>query len=313
MIPVVSRNDPIRRKIETLSTQLNLPTVRRALGILEGEHPSGKIGGGYDYQGIRAYETGDEARLIDWHSSARMGRPMVVERERMVTSKSWLLMDAGVEMLASTPHGEVTATVASNALRLFAALCLRRSDEVSLVLADNKTISRIPCQGGFASFESTLDHALSQQFLHPRNIDALLGYAERIRDSNSLIVIATDETAIQNKHIGSIRKLAQTHPLILVSVATLNPLAPNNAIKHITDGYTGRRLPAFLRKPQLGLEVQTHRHYQNLALKRDLTRTGSQLMHVSSSESMLTEFTRTLSTAHLTSSKRQVRQLGTVQ
>lgn len=30
------RSDPIRRKIEMLGTSLSLPTVRRAMGILEG-------------------------------------------------------------------------------------------------------------------------------------------------------------------------------------------------------------------------------------------------------------------------------------
>lgn len=31
-----NRSDPIRRKIEMLGTSLSLPTVRRAMGILEG-------------------------------------------------------------------------------------------------------------------------------------------------------------------------------------------------------------------------------------------------------------------------------------
>ena len=31
---------------------------------------------------IRIYEPGDEAKRIDWKTSARVGRPMVVQRER---------------------------------------------------------------------------------------------------------------------------------------------------------------------------------------------------------------------------------------
>ena len=36
MIDQIRSDDPIRRKIETLGTTLSLPTVRKALGILEG-------------------------------------------------------------------------------------------------------------------------------------------------------------------------------------------------------------------------------------------------------------------------------------
>ena len=57
-----NRSDPIRRKIEMLGTSLSLPTVRRAMGILEGEHASARRGGNDDLLDIRAYEVGDEAR-----------------------------------------------------------------------------------------------------------------------------------------------------------------------------------------------------------------------------------------------------------
>ena len=88
-------SDSVRKKIEALGTQLSLPTVRKALGALEGEHASGRRGGSGDAMDVHAYEPGDESRLIDWKTSARQGRPMVVERERLSTSRVWLLMDVG--------------------------------------------------------------------------------------------------------------------------------------------------------------------------------------------------------------------------
>ncbi|BDR54928.1 hypothetical protein KIMH_10390 [Bombiscardovia apis] len=296
-----SGHDPIRHKIEALSSQLSLPTVRKALGILEGEHPSGKRGSGYDYEGIRTYEAGDEARLIDWASSARMGRPMVAEHERLVTSKAWLFIDMGREMQATTASSESAAAVAANALRMFASLSLRRSDEVSLVTANKQAITRIPSQGGFAAFDQTLDKALDRSWSQPRNITAMLEYALRIPDRQSLIVIATDETAIGEQHLAAIKKIAQTHPLIVVSVATLNPLSPTNGFAHILDGVSKRQVPAFMRQEMAAQEVDTHRHYQNSALKRDLVRTGATLIHAHSSQSMFNEFVRILSAASLIS------------
>ena len=136
-----SSDDRIRRKIEALGNSLSLPTVRKALGVLEGEHASNRRGGNGDPMDIRVYGPGDEARLIDWKASARLGRPMVVQHARQATSQVWLLCDVGEEMTGGCASGEPAYAVAGNALRMFAALSLRRSDDVSLVFADAHSIT----------------------------------------------------------------------------------------------------------------------------------------------------------------------------
>ena len=216
-------SDSVRKKIEALGTQLSLPTVRKALGALEGEHASGRRGGSGDAMDVHAYEPGDESRLIDWKTSARQGRPMVVERERLSTSRVWLLMDVGLEMTGVCPSGERAWQVAANALRMFAALSLRRSDDISLVFGDESSITRVPFNGGFAQFERTLDKALDRDWDHHRNIDALLEYARRIKDREALIVLATDEHAREERHITTSRRITRTHPMVLIDVATMNP------------------------------------------------------------------------------------------
>ena len=73
MIDAIRSEDPIRSKIEALGTTLSLPTVRKALGILEGAHASDKRFGADDVMDIRIYEPGDEAKRIDWKTSAHGG------------------------------------------------------------------------------------------------------------------------------------------------------------------------------------------------------------------------------------------------
>ena len=74
MIDAIRSEDPIRSKIEALGTTLSLPTVRKALGILEGAHASDKRFGADDVMDIRVYEPEDEAKRIDWKTSARVGQ-----------------------------------------------------------------------------------------------------------------------------------------------------------------------------------------------------------------------------------------------
>ena len=290
-------SDSVRKKIEALGTQLSLPTVRKALGALEGEHASGRRGGSGDAMDVHAYEPGDESRLIDWKTSARQGRPMVVERERLSTSRVWLLMDVGLEMTGVCPSGERAWQVAANALRMFAALSLRRSDDISLVFGDESSITRVPFNGGFAQFERTLDKALDRDWDHHRNIVALLEYARRIKDREALIVLATDEHAMEERHITTIRRITRTHPMVLIDVATMNPFKAVSSRHAPTDGLSARRVPAFLRNTKAAAEVDTHRAYMAAALEQELTRAGSHIIRSASSESMFDRFVALVSRA----------------
>lgn len=290
-------SDSVRKKIEALGTQLSLPTVRKALGALEGEHASGRRGGSGDAMDVHAYEPGDESRLIDWKTSARQGRPMVVERERLSTSRVWLLMDVGLEMTGVCPSGERAWQVAANALRMFAALSLRRSDDISLVFGDESSITRVPFNGGFAQFERTLDKAFDRDWDHHRNIDALLEYARRIKDREALIVLATDEHAMEERHITTIRRITRTHPMVLIDVATMNPFKAVSSRHAPTDGLSARRVPAFLRNAKAAAEVDTHRAYMAAALEQELTRAGSHIIRSASSESMFDRFVALVSRA----------------
>ena len=286
----------IRRRIETLGASLSLPTARRALGILEGEHASGRRGGGDDVMDVRAYEAGDEARLIDWKTSARQGRPMIVQRERRVTGRVWMLVDVSRPMTGVCASGEPAWRVAANALRMFAVLSLRRSDDISLVFGDAGRIVRVPFTGGYARFARVLDEALDRPWDQGRDIDALLDYARRIRDRDALVVLATDEHALDARHVEAIGRIARTHPLVLIDVATADPFDPAAAVR-FADGVSGRRIPAFLRDTAASQEVRVHRGFTADALRRELDRCGSRMIRAASSDAMFDEFVRIVALA----------------
>ena len=284
----------IRKKIEQMGTTLTLPTVRKALGMLEGEHSSQRRFGSDEVMDVRRYTVGDEARLIDWKTSARTGELMVADRERLVTSHVWLMLDGGREMTGSCTNGEQAYEVATNALRMFASLSLRRADAVSLVIGDSKSITRLPFNGGFGQFEHTLDLAMNRDWGSKRNIDALLDYASNIRDRHALVVLATDELAVGEQQLPAIRRITGTHPTVFIDVATLNPFVPTE-LGHVLDADTMRRIPAFLLDAEIAGDVETHREFLATTLERELTRAGSTMIHADSSEHMFDAFVHLVS------------------
>ncbi|MGH8504400.1 MAG: DUF58 domain-containing protein [Stenotrophobium sp.] len=72
---------------------LNLRARRTALARLQGGHRSAARGRGIEFEEVRRYAAGDDARSIDWRVTARRGKPHTKvfreDRERPV----WLLAD----------------------------------------------------------------------------------------------------------------------------------------------------------------------------------------------------------------------------
>ncbi|KFI45391.1 Protein of unknown function DUF58 [Bifidobacterium bohemicum] len=286
----------VRRKIESLSTMLNLPTARRALGLMEGEHRTARRGGDDDPMSIRDYTAEDESRLIDWKASARNGRPMVLEREHLSTSRIYLMLNVGVSMNGTCENGETAGEVAANALCTFAALSARRHDEIHLVFADGVTIASKPFRGGLGTFERELDGRLDQGFTGSDNIAALFDYAKTLNDHGSIVVIATEEHELDSVEPTAIRRVAADHPLVVVSVSTLNPFRRHH-LGAVTDGSSGRRVPAFLINEQSATAHDAHREYLARRLEGELKRNGARLIRAGSSQAMLSSFVTTLSKA----------------
>lgn len=288
------RTTPVRKKIETLSSTLSLPTARRALGVFEGEHPSSRLGGNDDPLSARDYAFEDEARLIDWKSSAKNGHPMVVDRERSVTSRVHLLMDNGIEMDGCTKSGETALQVAANAMCMFAALSTKRHDAISLVFGDSKNIIRKPLRGGLAQFERSIDEGIGERERSPRNFNALLDYARTLGDKGSLVIIATDDHALDVEQMHAIRLIAAMHPVILVDVVPLNPFRPI-AFGQVTDGLDSRRIPAFMISEMNATAVDAHRQYVATQLADELKKSKATLIRAASSDEMFSEFLHLIS------------------
>lgn len=284
----MSEKDPLRAKIEAFGSKLSLPTAIKALGSLEGEHVSRQRGGGYDYSDLRPYEPGEGIQFVDWKASGRNGKPIIVNRQREVASTLWLILDSSSQMSGTARGRETLLTVAANALRMFAAVSLKRSDDISLVLADSQTISRIPFNGGYQKFDTVLEAALRDLKPAERDFTSLLQYVRGIRQNRGLIVIATDDGAMDARHEQLIASISQRHTMIFVSVEPLNPFDPDN--QDVQDASSGRYMPSFLQSKSLSKEIDSRSKVLADAFERALIRHRDILLRAGSSEEMFSTF-----------------------
>lgn len=111
-------------------------TSRRAAGREGlGLHHSRSRGAGLEFAQYRAYEPGDELRLVDWKLYARSDRFFVREAERESPLAVWILVDATASMAqedAARP-GWSRLTAAKGLAACVAELALRQGDRFGLV------------------------------------------------------------------------------------------------------------------------------------------------------------------------------------
>lgn len=121
----------VRARLKTL--RLSARHAGHGQGI--GQHASRSRGAGLEFAQFRAYEPGDEPRLIDWKLYGRSDRYFVRDSTRDSPLTAWLLIDATASMAqADGARPEYTKLDAAKAIAVCVAeLALRQSDSFGLI------------------------------------------------------------------------------------------------------------------------------------------------------------------------------------
>lgn len=84
--------------------KLVLPLRRPLDGLINGDISSPRRGEGFEKDGLREYQDGDNERHVDWYATARLGQqtPLIRERYRDITPNLYVVTDAPQERNAIT-------------------------------------------------------------------------------------------------------------------------------------------------------------------------------------------------------------------
>ncbi|WP_341359503.1 DUF58 domain-containing protein [Georgenia sp. M64] len=267
-------------RLAMVRARIDLPTVRRATGLLDGRHRSVFSGHGQDFDDQVEYRPGDDVTDIDWKSSARAGIPIIRRFVRESNLAMVLAVDTGRNMAAAAPSGEPKAAVALLVADVVAYLARTRGDSVALVAGDAGRLTQVPGRHGTAHLEMLLrllerDLTLAAPASDlGRVLDRVLTWFTR----RSLVVVITDEARPEPAHEEALRRLRTRHEVIVVAVADLPATAPGAGAVLDVDG--GEPLPAFLRvDPRLHEEAVATAARRRAAVAAVLRRRG--IEHVS--------------------------------
>ncbi len=155
--------------------QLQLRSKRAVNEVFAGEYVSAFKGRGMEFSEVRAYQPGDDVRLIDWNVTARAGEPFV---KRYIEERELTVLLV-VDISASASFGSVVREKRETAAELGALLtmtALRANDKVGLLSFDREVRTFVPPRKG-------QNHGLRviRELLEPGDADDRSEREERLR------------------------------------------------------------------------------------------------------------------------------------
>jgi uncharacterized protein (DUF58 family) len=214
-------------------------------GMLEGGHYALLHTRSLEFDDLRPYVAGDEIRDIDWRASARSGDVLV---KRFVTEKHHkivLVCDAGRNMSALTPSGEIKRDVATTVMGTIGLIGMRRTDEIGMVYGDSRGSANVRSRRG----ENHIEGMLEQFYTHSRgdvgssDIVTQLGYVAHSHRRRLLLVVVSDEPDITSGLDEVLKRLTGRHELLWVAVADMPALGAERGEREAYDVATGRFVP----------------------------------------------------------------------
>ncbi len=219
------------RVLPAFPSRRYLPEKLAKLRILDGRTAARVRGQGTEFDSLRDYVEGDDARSIDWRATARRSAVVVrtwrPERDRRIV----LVLDTG-RTSAARIGAAPRLDAALDAALLLGTLASRAGDRVDLIAVDDRP--RLLSRGspGSQSHGDPISGLLEAMAgLHPRLVETdgrrLVAEVLRRVKQRALIVLFTtlDEAAITEGLLPVLPSLTRKHVVMVASVADPQVLA----------------------------------------------------------------------------------------
>ncbi|MDR1824143.1 MAG: DUF58 domain-containing protein [Bifidobacteriaceae bacterium] len=274
--------------LDQVHAKITLYAHRRVRTVLDGNYASIFKGRSMEFEDLREYTPGDDVSDIDWKATARSGKVLVrryiAERKNNVT----LLVNTGRSMAATAPDGSSKAGLALMAAGVFGYLVLRHRDLMAMAWGDESGYHILPPKGARGHVEmilSTIAKAATPEAA-PADLNGLLGYASRAVTKRGIVVLISDDAALEETGLAALKRLHAQHEVLMVSVADMDPSALTAEAPQ--DIETGVAIPDAVRlHPEVKAEQAAMLARRRAALTRALGSEGIAEGRIESEQTMV--------------------------
>ncbi len=220
--------------------KIELKAKKQVDSSLQGIYHSLFKGQGLEFQEVREYTEGDDARLIDWNVTARMNKPFIkkFQEERELTV---ILL---VDISGSTMYGSelsIQETIASVSATL-AFSAIKNNDKVGLLLFSGTTEEFIPPRRGRNHLLTVIRRMLTAESEGKKTSpDEAFKYLNQIMKKKALVFFISD-MFFDNfpDHLKHTRRRHEVVPVAIYDKTQFSPFG--RGFLRTVDPETGKRI-----------------------------------------------------------------------
>lgn len=285
---VASRAEILRR--------LDLAVSRRLEGRMSGDHATTHLGPGSECAGARAYEPGDDARLIDWNLTARAGDTFVRRTEDERSVDTWIVVDRSASLDFGTIGSEKRDVVLA-AAAAFGLVHLGGGNRVGIVICGGQKLVHHPARQGKPSYMAALAavHDTPRQDGPPADgatLQAALRWVAGAVKLRSRVVVVSDFLE-DGDWAGQLRRLSLHHDIIAVQVSDPRELdMPDVGIVAVIDAETGRQRYVHTGSAALRERYAAAAQARQEQVVGRIAASGAEILRLSTSRDWLTDTVR---------------------
>jgi uncharacterized protein (DUF58 family) len=221
--------------------RLEIRARRLVASLFQGQYHSVFRGRGLEFSEVRAYQPGDDVRIIDWNVTARMGAPYV---KKFVEERELTVLLA-VDVSASQRVGTAARSKAEVAAELGAVLALAaiaNKDRVGLLTFSEGVETFVPPRKGPRHALRLLrDLQCLEAIRLGTDIGAAVRYLQRALRRHAIVFLISD--FLDQGFESALRHAARRHDIIALALTDPRELTmPEIGLIEAEDAETGERL-----------------------------------------------------------------------
>ncbi|MBN2018217.1 MAG: DUF58 domain-containing protein [Candidatus Cloacimonetes bacterium] len=184
--------------------------------MFSGEYHSVFKGQGLEFSEVRAYQPGDNVKLIDWNVSARMGHPYIKKFEETRELTVMLMIDISRSGSFGTFH-KLKREIAAEVGAILAFSAIKNNDKVGLLLFSDEIEKYISPQKGKNSVLRIVREILYYKPLHYKTgLKNALEYYYKMSKKRSIIFVISDFFDTDYKK--TLQIVSQKHDVVAIRI-----------------------------------------------------------------------------------------------
>ncbi len=205
--------------LSEVKKNISIFSQRKSSNIIDGSYLSIFRGRTMNFDNLREYVPGDNVKDIDWKSSERCQTTLVRQYIAEKKHNIFIVMDAGIKMLADTATGETKKTVALYTAGTIACIANKNGDYVGLSYRHNGGIELFRQRSNAYELEAMLahyDHDVDTDDVS--DMDNVLTFLGKRLKTRSIVFIITDLAGMDEISQNTLKRLTARHDVMCIRI-----------------------------------------------------------------------------------------------